>query len=340
MDVVSLTDAEDPAYEAFLHRCDDALVYYSPRYRRFLVDLLDCEPAYLAAMEDGQIEAVFPIMVRKGPHGTVMNALPFYGSYGSVIGRNPAARDVLCRRYNEMTRREGMVASTVVMNPLSPAQDAKIAFDVTDQRIGQMSRLPAEELDVEAAIFRDIDGSARRNIKKARASRVSVRVENGATDFLEDCHRRNIEGIGGKPKGPQFFELLPRHFVPDQDYRLYVAEIDGQLAAGLLVLYYNRTVEYFVPATASEHRVAQPLALCIHDAMVDAARAGFRRWNWGGTWVSQTGVYQFKKKWNAVDYPYSYLTTINNKALLGLSRVELMRAYPEFFVLPFGHLEP
>lgn len=338
MDVVSLTDADDPAYEAFLHRCDDALLYYSSRYRRFLIDLLDCEPAYLAAVEDGTIEAAFPIMVRTGPHGTVMNALPFYGSYGSVIGRNSAARDALVRRYNEMTRREGVAASTVVMNPLSPPQDAKIAFDVTDQRIGQISRLPAGDHEPEAVLLGAIDGSARRNIKKARASGVSIRIDNSATDFLEDCHRRSIEQIGGKPKSRRFFELLPRHFVPDQDYRIYVAEIGGRLAAGLLVFFYNRTVEYFVPATAAEHRAAQPMALCIHDAMVDAARAGYTRWNWGGTWVSQTGVYQFKKKWNAVEQPYSYLTTISNKALLGLSRAELMQAYPEFFVVPFDRL--
>ncbi len=338
MDIVLLTDAEDSAYEAFLHRCDDALLYYSCRYRRFLIDLLDCEPAYLAAMEDGRIEAAFPIMLRKGPYGSVMNALPFYGSYGSVVGRDPAARDLLCRRYNEMTRREGIAASTVVMNPVSPAPEEKIAFDVTDQRIGQISRLPAGDADPDAALLSAIDGSARRNIKKARASRVSVRVDNGATDFLEGCHRQNIERIGGRPKSRRFFELLPRHFVPDENYRIYVAEIDGRLVAGLLVFFYNRTVEYFVPATVSEHRTAQPLALCIHDAMVDAARAGYTKWNWGGTWVNQTGVYQFKKKWGAVDHPYSYLTTINNKALLKLTRAELMQAFPGFFVLPFDRL--
>ena len=31
--------------------------------------------------------------------------------------------------------------------------------------------------------------------------------------------------------------------------------------------------------------------------MASAAKRGMTRWNWGGTWLSQDGVYRFKKGW-------------------------------------------
>ena len=79
----------------------------------------------------------------------------------------------------------------------------------------------------------------------------------------------------------------------------------------------------------------------IFEAMQDAARRGCRNWNWGGTWLSQGGVYDFKSRWGARDVPYHYYVRLHARgaALARLSREELLAEYPYFYVLPFSALE-
>jgi len=63
-----------------------------------------------------------------------------------------------------------------------------------------------------------------------------------------------------------------------------------------LLFYYGKTIEYFTPVFRNEYRSYQPMSLLIYQAMVDGAKAGYERWNWGGTWENQEGVYRFKSK--------------------------------------------
>jgi lipid II:glycine glycyltransferase (peptidoglycan interpeptide bridge formation enzyme) len=87
-----------------------------------------------------------------------------------------------------------------------------------------------------------------------------------------------------------------------------------------------------------EFRGLQPLAKILFHSMVDAAKEGRQRWNWGGTWKTQKGVYQFKKKWGAKDFQYSYYVTLNNPELLHLSPEDLRKNYPGFYLLPYDRL--
>ena len=72
--------------------------------------------------------------------------------------------------------------------------------------------------------------------------------------------------------------------------------------------------------------------------MKQAVHDGLRLWNWGGTWKTQKGVYDFKKKWGAGDYPYYYFTKILNEDLLGGTPEELLQDYPGFYVVNFERL--
>jgi len=72
--------------------------------------------------------------------------------------------------------------------------------------------------------------------------------------------------------------------------------------------------------------------------MKDATKKKCKYWNWGGTWLSQTGVYQFKKRWGTHDLKYNYYTNLIDNSILNLSKEDLLREYPYFYVLPFSAL--
>lgn len=338
MRVESLTPNFAERYEAFLLARPETLLYQSWRYQNLLIGLLGCHQQGLLALDEGgDILAALPLMAMDGPFGTVFNSLPFYGSNGALVGENLAARAELLAAYHRLSQAPGVAVSTLIENPLAPGGAVGLAFDLTDERIGQMTPLPATG-EKEASLMQSFHYKTRNMIRKAEKLGVDVMVDNEAMPFLVEVHEQNMREIGGLAKSRNFFDALPQYFRPGQDYRLYVARLGGEPVAALLVFFYNRTAEYFTPVIRKEHRNTQALSAVIFDAMCDASAQGYAWWNWGGTWLSQDGVYRFKSRWGTQDLPYRYFTSVHNSAILRASRAELLSAYPSFFTVPFSAL--
>jgi CelD/BcsL family acetyltransferase involved in cellulose biosynthesis len=335
--VMRLATADRAEYAAFLDQIDEALIYYSLPFRSLLEDLLACESEYWLARQGGQITGVLPLMWKDGPLGRVINSLPFYGSNGGVLAITAAAEEMLVNKFSELASMPDVATATWICHPLRPLRNIAVPHDLEDERIGQWTPLDGDGAP-ERRLAQLIDGSARRNVRKAEASGVKVFVDNDRLDFLEQLHRANMAHIGGRPKPPAFFAKLPRHLAAGKDYRLYVAERSGSPVAALLLLYFHRTVEYYIPATAEAERGYQPTALLLWQALQDAAREGYRLWNWGGTWLTQTGVSRFKKKWGARDHPYRYFVKVNSGRVLQSSAEDLSRSYPGLYVVPYAAL--
>lgn len=74
--------------------------------------------------------------------------------------------------------------------------------------------------------------------------------------------------------------------------------------------------------------------------MTDAIAAGFRQWNWGGSWVSHESLIRFKAKWGGQAKVYRYWTKVNRAEIRSSTPSELLREYAGFYVLPFSSLNP
>lgn len=338
MRIETLTPHFAERYEAFLLARPETLLYQSWRYQNLLGGILGCRQQGLLALdEQGNVLGALPLMAMDGPLGTILNSLPFYGSNGAFIGEDPAARGELVATYRRMVEAPGMAASTLIENPLAPGGADGLVHDLTDQRIGQLTPLPLAG-DEKSVLMQSFHYKTRNMIRKAEKLGVEVVVDNNAMSFLVEVHEENMREIGGLAKSRNFFDALPQYFRPGQDYRLYVARLKGEPVAAVLVFFYNRTAEYYTPVVRKENRDTQALSAAIFRAMCDAAAQGCVWWNWGGTWLSQDGVYRFKSRWGTRDLPYRYFTRVRNPAVFKASRAELLAAYPSFFTVPFSAL--
>jgi len=338
MKVRSLKPEENEYYDEYLLRHRYSLFYHSSKYKDFLKNLLGCEEEYLLAVEGDTIQGILPLLFIERDGRRIYNSLPYYGSNGGIISDSDVAQRKLAEAYNEIALSTSTISATVIMNPFCDHEGERFVYNFKDYRIGQFTLLSegvnASSVDLMACI----EASARRNVKKAMSSGVSVERDGSQIERLREMHQENISAIGGTPKSDAFFDLIPKYFHEGKDYDLYVAQKDGATVAALLVFYFNRTVEYFVPATDAEHRSIQPLALILMTGLTEARQRGFLRWNWGGTWPTQTGLHRFKRKWAAVDQPYSYLTQLNDLTVLTKTKAELMEKFANFFVVPFTSL--
>lgn len=335
IEIKALESGSDEAdYADFLATAPGALFYYSLSYRAMLERLTGCRSRYWIAYEAGKPAGILPTVEKDGPHGVVINSLAYYGSHGGILAASERVRIALLEQYNAQISAPGVLAATLIENLTRP-EPIPPQHDLIDRRISQFTPLTGGD---EAALLARIDGSARRNVRKAESSGVTVAIENNQLDFLQETHMANMAVIGGRAKSPDFFRRLPEFFTPNKDFRVWVARRAGQPVAALLVFYAGDTVEYFTPVTVAEERECQPMAAILRQAMVEAGRDGYLWWNWGGTWMTQDGVYRFKKKWGAVDGVYRYFTKVGSDKVFDLSREELLACYSDFFVVPFDKL--
>ena len=334
--VRALTPDLEEAFDQYVRDHPGGLLYHSASYRRLLTRLLDCEDISLVCLREGQIVGVLPLMTLDGGGGRVINSLPYFGSNGGVLAGSGDATRLLVDRYNGLAREAGVLSSTVVGNPLLDSASDSYAHTVTDDRIGQLTRL--EGLADFDQLFGWVESSAKRNIAKAQRLEVAVEIDNGSMEILRELHQAAMLEMGGTAKQDAFFELVPQLFRPGDEYNVYVARYEGEVVAALLLLYFGRTVEYYTPASAIAGRESQATSLVLATAMIDAARRGFSWWNWGGTWRSQTRVYRFKRKWGAEDRAYTYYTQVNNPTIYDDSAEKILSTYPGFFVVPFKDL--
>lgn len=327
------------AYEEFLLADERTLLYQSSRYMGFLQELLACEQRTLLALDQqNRIVGALPLMSQEGPFGQVINSLPYYGSNGGIVAKDVDVQQALIAAYNEQTSRNGVAASTLIENPLFEVDYSSVDVDLRDERIGQFTPIAHSQNHADA-LMEQFHYKTRNMVRKAEKLGIKVRVENDQIEFLAGVHEENMHEIGGLAKSRRFFNLISKHYRADQDYRIYVACLDGQPVAAMLVFYFNRTAEYYTPVVLKDFRDTQALSATIHTAMSDASKEGFSWWNWGGTWLTQDGVYRFKSRWGTKDITYRYFIKVNNKDLLKATRQELLAGYPSFFTVPFSALQ-
>jgi len=342
MKVELLTPERVTAYEAFLKEGNNTLFYHSNGFRRFLKRLLPVEEHYLLAIENEKITGALPAFLCNGKIGTCLNSLTFFGSNGGVIEfkGDRRIRQSLVDEFIKLGRSKGCLSATIINSPFNKQDGLVYNHNCLDKRIGQVTDIQ-ELSEKEKREGMDHFGAfTRRMIRKAKKNSVETNIDNSikAFEFLKETHYQNMDDIKGKKKPASFFELVKDHFQPGKDYNLWMAYKEARPVAALLLFYFNRTVEYYIPAIVKKYRSVQPLSLLIYEAMVDAAKRGYYYWNWGGTRPDQDGVYRFKKQWNAVEVPYHYYIKVYDDRLYHYSEELIKKEFPYCYLLPFNQL--
>lgn len=329
-----------------------AMFNHSLRYRKFLQQILgDAENHYLLAYKEGELVASLPLFLKQGPLGSAVNSLPFYGSNGGLLAKSSACESVvsaLFAAFTDFCEEREVICSTLIESPIDPQKElyGSYSSDYLDERIGQVTKLPeqAESTIVEQRLLGIYHQKTRNMVRKGLKGGFEVGHDGSHKTLkaLHTIHKENIRSIGGLAKSWSVFEAIRDVFEYGEDYRIYTASHHGKIVSALLIFYFKGIVEYFTPATLEAYRSHQPLSLLIFKAMRDAiVERGATHWNWGGTWISQDGVYQFKSRWGTTDHPYRYHIRIYRglSYFHGKHKVDLLKGYPYFYTLPFSALE-
>lgn len=342
--VEPLEYSREAEYEQFVLNHPAGMFCYGLTWRDLIRKLMDATPLYAICLEDGHIVGIMPAFLMDGAYGPILNALPFYGCHGEplVAEGHSDARAHLLQEFLSQAQKHQCVSATIIGNPYTVSKtnwEHEFTPDYTDKRIGQIMALPKAASDDD--LLGQFEGRARTAIRKAIKDGVGCRRESDFTVLprLWSLHKRNMATLGGIAKPYHFYELAADMYRYGQECEIYTAVKDNREIAYLLVFHYGDKTEYFTPCVEADYRSHQPMSLLIFEAMKHAVAKKMRYWNFGGTWKSQDGVYQFKKSWGARDYAYRYFVCVLDKKLTQVTPEQLVLAYPYFYVIPFSRQE-
>lgn len=313
---------------------------YSVKYQRLLDGLLEGEVKSIVARNpSGSIVGFLPCRALDGTYGRILNSQPFFGSYGGAVASDASARTALLDEWNRIVGGSGggdceVAAATLVECPVGETGDDSILQSAVDHRIGQVTDLSPLQCD-SAALGTILHGKTRNAVRKGESQGFQIGWEDPTWSQLLDIHTENLTELGGIAKPRRFFSLAQDLFEYGTDCRVWSAWDEDRVVASLLLFYWRDTVEYFMPAVRADCRPRQPLSALIATAMRDAVDRGFNLWDWGGTWLTQKGVYRFKSRWGASDHRYQYRVQVNSEELWSINRQDILRCYPYFYVYPF-----
>ena len=311
--VVEVDPAADARWAAFVESHVRGLVYHHPAWVRTIERTYGYPFVGLASEDErGMLNGVLPLFEKRGlVTGRRLSSLPHTPVAGPLAVNDAAAR-ALTRTATERARERGFGLELKLPSPdlgRLLAAPGLVAGDET-----YVMELPEREEDLRFGGSRN-----HRRIKwavgKAAKEGVRLREAEDKRDVREwySLYLMTMRRHGVPPRPSTFFEAMWDILRPAGHMRLLLAERNAQshrtLIAGSILLMAARTVVYAFNGCQREYLHLRPNDLIQWQAIHDACRGGFRRYDLGEVTAGQDGLAEFKAKWGATEhrmYRYRY----------------------------------
>jgi len=307
LSVVELTPADEGRWEAFLSEREDASVFQHPAWMRVLRGACGYSPLVLGHLDaNGQLDGVLPLVHKHGwATGRRLVSLPHTPLAGPAAASDDVVEALLAaalgHAHATKTRLEVKARASA-----SPPEVSGLAF-------WPWSTTYVLELPADTNLLRFGSSRHHRRIKWAvgKAANAGVALRDATSnEDVRAWHALYLETMRAHAVPPRplaFFSEMWREMKPRGLMRLVLAEHHGRLVAGSILLSYASTVFYAFNGRRSEaFRLGANDVIQWH-TIHDAARAGFRRYDFGEVEAGQPGLAEFKRKWGARPEQYSRL---------------------------------
>ena len=158
------------------------------------------------------------------------------------------------------------------------------------------------EPDADAVYARFHRSQVQRNIRKAEANDLTLRVGTGDADLLDDFYALHLDtrrrlGVPIQPR--RFFNLLRERVLRSGIGWIVSVESEGRAIAAALFLAANGTVVYKYGASDADAWRLRPNHLLFWHAIRTACEAGYRVFDFGRSDADADGLRAFKASWGA-----------------------------------------
>jgi CelD/BcsL family acetyltransferase involved in cellulose biosynthesis len=160
-----------------------------------------------------------------------------------------------------------------------------------------------------AAVWKKVKKPVQRQVEKAERSGVHVVFAQSRSDVdrYHQLHVRTRTRKHGMPAQPlRYFRALWDTFAGDGTLQVLLAEHEGTVIAGIVVLASGGTARYAYGASDERYLHLAPNNLLMWTAIRWASEQGYADFDFGRTARDNAGLMQFKRGWGATEEPLTY----------------------------------
>ncbi|WP_151755094.1 lipid II:glycine glycyltransferase FemX [Dictyobacter vulcani] len=270
-------------------------------------------PLRLALYVDGEIVAAAQVLRKTAPRVPLALGHLAYIPRGPVVDwLQPGLCEEFFRQLDRYLRRRGAIAlrwepdidqatpEGELVARFARSRGAGILPTVQPQRTIVLDLEPDEE-----RLLAQMKEKWRYNIRLGGRKGVQIRVANSLADvdawyaLLETTGERDQFGIHSLA----YYQQAWKVFAPDDRLRLLLAEHDGQLLAGIVVVMLAGQAIYLYGASSNQQRQLMPNYVLQWEAIRWAKQQGARQYDFWGIPATDAedeamaGVYRFKRGW-------------------------------------------
>ncbi|MBY0511227.1 MAG: GNAT family N-acetyltransferase [Rhodospirillaceae bacterium] len=323
--------------EVFTWRTPQILGYHHPAYQHLMTSLLDDALCCLAVRSAGRLRGLMPFRRKVSRHGTVMNALPFFGCNGLAVTDDAEVLPPLLQAFAALARTEN-VFSAALYTPFGVDATSWCALLRPDDVITKFTQY----LDLSGV--RAWPAKRQADVRRAAARGYTVQpaVPADAAEIMALYEAVCAEtGIPMKPRAFIDGTLdIAARFADAAPMRWLTARREGKIAAALLYGLGLETASYILPCAAADERAFQPNALLMDAAVADARAHGIRYWNFESSPVWNDAVFKYKERWGACATSFALMMFYGRAGTASspLAVNEVRADCPYYFVAPVGRV--
>ena len=314
--------------------------YQSSKHLKFLQKLLKIKAEFVTAIENDKLIGVLPLFRNKTKFGTVINSLPFFGSYGGVISDKEEAKKNIIKFLNEYNKQHDILSSVIIADPFDSSEIYEKFYEFNDKEERMIQCIKFNKTQ-EITLWNNFEQRVRRAVRKAEKNLISVEYSIPNNKLLDDFYKTHVANIlskNGMTKPKEFFSLLKDSFTVGKDYDILTANYESKPIAYLLVFYFKSFTEYYMPAYEAKNSDLQGTSLLIWESIKKSLNSNMKYYNFGGTHLEQKSLYNFKKGWNPDDFRYNYYVYGDLSKINELGEKILRENFKNFYVYNYDKL--
>lgn len=318
---IIINECSHNEWEMYVKKHPCGTIYHLPQWKEVFEKSFPYRPFYLFARDETEkLCGIFPLfLIKSWLTGNRLVSLPFSYISGPVVNSS-----FILEAFLEKTKKlcQELKCDYIETRVANNVEESKYSNLWHDKGFKECSQFYTYLLSLsQGEVWRKLDSSIRRGVKKAIKDGVTIRKGNFDGD-LRCFYNLNLKNKGqlGVPGHPYYF--LSNICERMNDFiKLYLAEFEGKVIAGIITMEFKDTVIYGYGASDVKYLVHRPNNLLIWTAIEDAINNRFSFFDFGRVSLDDEGLSKFKKRWGTqeIKLSYYYWPFIPNSILLNYS---------------------
>ncbi len=274
----------------------NSYLFHTPLWTKILAETYPMRPAARLYRVDG-MEVLVPMIEERHHLYSSYNAVPL--GYGGIFSPHPLTEEQIDALLRTIVGGMHPIFKFTLPPFWNIAVPEDTGFVEQKNDHAHVISLDAEFESLSQTRFRRL---TRRCIRAARTQGVETHPAAGAQAFQAFyplyAERAREWGYRTPPLPERLFHALAGH--AGHQIRLHLAEVDGELAAGLVSLWHGEGIHFLIDATPSRFRRTFANYMLFWDVIEEACREGYRWINLASS-LNNEGLRRFKEGFGAVE---------------------------------------